>query len=782
MMANRFKTWIKPCRAKPGRSASGGRGLYPWAACLLACFIACLIGVSVHSEALAKSKSAGDLGEIIKVPDLNTQGSSDPMLLQADEMVYDNENNRVTAKGNVEIYYNNYTLLADRVVYDRNANTLTAVGNVRIKDPGGSIITADHMTLTDDFRDGFIDALKVVTRQDTRIVAATASREAGNVTVFHDGWFTPCKPCETDPNKPPTWRIRARDIVHRKDEATITYRNAFFDFFGVPVLYLPYFQSADPTVKRKSGFLMPWYTQSDRLGSTIMVPYYFALADNFDFTFAPMWTSEAGVLWTGNWRHRLASGAYNVDLAGVFDDGTQETEIENGARGSVVTKGKFALNPYWAYGWDATYESDDTFRRFYGLDGKLKTDKVSQIYLEGLHDRNYASMRFYDTSTLLTNKDPLADAVVYPIIDYDYIVDRPVIGGELSFDSNMMALKNYDGTSSNRAILQANWRRQLIDPIGQVWTPFAQLRGDAYNVGDFIDPNTGFEKDENLTRGNAVVGAEYKYPWLATTGSIAHVLEPVGQIIVRPTSVGDQGLIPNEDAKSLVFDDTILFDIDKKSGWDRIETGTRANAALRYTAQFETGAYARAIVGQSYQLAGDNPYDLNTGLGTTESDYVAAIYLQTAKTLGIVGQARFDEDSLEVKRTTIGTEGAVGPLGFLVYYGQTAPEDEFSFNEGQFREEIMGRGALALTNTWALLGQIRYDLENGREVTDGIGLRYRNDCLSASVLFEQSNIVDGDIQPETRISVNFALKYLGAYQFKTDTMGLWDDENVGLSQ
>ena len=54
------------------------------------------------------------------------------------------------------------------------------------------------------------------------------------------------------------------------------------------------------------------------------MPYYFALSDHYDFTFAPMYTSEAGVLWQGYWRHRLASGGYRVDLAGVFDDGSFE--------------------------------------------------------------------------------------------------------------------------------------------------------------------------------------------------------------------------------------------------------------------------------------------------------------------------------------------------------------------------------------------------------------------------------------------------------------------------
>ena len=231
--------------------------------CLPAC-IACCLALQHHAacrgQGLAKKQKQSDLGTILKAPSVDT---SEPMLLQADEMIYDNENNRVTAKGNVEIYYGNYTLLADQVIYDRNANTLAAQGNVRIKDPEGAIITSNQMTLTDDFRDGFIDALRVVTKDDTRIVAQTASREAGNVTVFQNGWFTPCKPCEENPDKPPTWRIRAKKIIHRKDEATITYRNGFFDFFGVPIIWLPYFQSADPTVKRKSGFLMPMYAQSD---------------------------------------------------------------------------------------------------------------------------------------------------------------------------------------------------------------------------------------------------------------------------------------------------------------------------------------------------------------------------------------------------------------------------------------------------------------------------------------------------------------------------------------
>jgi LPS-assembly protein len=700
-------------------------------------------------------------------------------------MIYDNENNRVTAKGNVEIYYGNYTLLAEQVIYDRNANTLAAQGNVRIKDPEGAIITSNQMTLTDDFRDGFIDALRFVTKDDTRIVAQTASREAGNVTVFQNGWFTPCKPCEENPNKPPTWRIRAQKIVHRKDEATITYRNGFFDLFGVPIIWLPYFQSADPTVKRKSGFLMPMYSQSDTLGTTVTVPYYFALSDNFDFTFAPMYTSEAGVLWQGSWRHRLSSGGYRVDLAGVFDDGTFESPTDGDFRGSVVTQGKFALNPYWSWGWDAIAESDETFRRYYNLDSKLKTDRISQLYLEGLHDRNYASMRFYETGTLLRTQDPLADATVYPIVDYDYIFKNPIVGGELSFNSNIMALANADGTDSNRLIMQTAWRRQMIDRIGQVYTPFAQLRGDLYGVNEFVDPATEFESSGALVRGTAVGGAEYRYPFIGTTGSVAHVFEPIAQVIGRPDSVGvDQSEIPNEDAKSLVFDDTILFDIDKFSGYDRIETGTRANVGLRYTAQLPSGAYARAVFGESYQLAGQNSFDDNTGLGTRSSDYVSGLYLQAARYLALVGQARFDQETFDLMRTDLGSSASFGPVDLLVNYAEVAPESvtpdvitpETKNDDQERRQEIVGRGALSLTDTWALLASLRYDLQNEQTISDGVGVRYQNDCLTLAVTYEQSNIQDRDIEPEQRVMVSLALKYLGTYQTQTDAFSAFGAE------
>jgi LPS-assembly protein len=169
-----------------------------------------------------------------------------PMNVQGDQLIYDTNGNRVIARGNVEIYYNDYILTADEVIYDQNAGTLTAVGNVTLKEPQGNIIRADRYTLTDDFRDGFVQSLSIVTKDDTRISADRAIRRDGNVTEFRNGRFTPCK---SDGGTPPLWCLSAANIIHDKAAATITYQDAYFEVFGQPIIYLPYFQHADPSVR-----------------------------------------------------------------------------------------------------------------------------------------------------------------------------------------------------------------------------------------------------------------------------------------------------------------------------------------------------------------------------------------------------------------------------------------------------------------------------------------------------------------------------------------------------
>ncbi len=721
---------------------------------------------AVAISQLAHAQSQEPLGGIA-APKIETNL---PLLLQADEMIYDNQNNRVTARGNVEIYYGNYRLTANKVVYNQTENTLTADGDVRIKEPDGAVINADRITLTDDFRDGFIRSLRIVTSDDARIAAARATRVSGETTIFDHAVYTPCKLCEDAPDKPPTWRIKATKIIHKKSEATIEYENARLEMKGIPVLWTPYFSHADPTIKRKSGFLFPEFSHSDNLGFATEMPYYFALAPNYDFTFSPLFSETRGPLLKGKWRHRTRNGRYSVEAAGIsawnkFEQGPGNKDF----RGSIQSDGEFEINNNWSYGWDVTAETDDTFRRFYKLDTILTTERVSQINLTGQGDRSYFDARLYHFGALTTDDTATAEALVHPVIDYNYIFANPMLGGELSFNSNVLSLSAEDSADTNRLISELNWRRTLITSSGQVFTPFFAMRGDLYKVSNVFDPVTGVGADNETTaRGMVTGGLEYRYPLVSHGALGSHIVEPIAQIVARP-DVKNQTDVPNQDARSLVYDDTLLFDIDKYSGYDRIEGGTRANAGLRYTLQAYNGGYIRAVVGQSYHIAGDNEFAFDSGLRSVRSDYVTGLYVQPGKALGFVGQARFNEDNLDLQRTDITSNVHAGPLTGSVSYSSLRAQPALGISED--REEILGGANVLLAEDWSVFGHIRFDIEGDQRITDEIGVRYSDDCFALTVSYTESFIRDRDITPDERLMFRFQFKHLGAFDVDSQPVG-----------
>jgi LPS-assembly protein len=710
-----------------------------------------------------------------------------PMNLQGDQLVYDSAGNKVTARGNVEIYYNDYILTADEVTYDQAAGTLTAVGNVTLKEPQGNVIRADRYTLTDDFRDGFVQSLSVVSRDETQISAERATRRDGNVTEFQNGKFTPCK---SEAGTPPLWCLSAARIVHDKDAATITYQDAYFEIFGQPVLYLPYFQHADPSVKRKSGFLAPEIGQSTNLGLITGIPYYFALDPSFDFTFNPLYMSKQGVLWQGEWRQRLAEGQYSVKISAIDQDvgdlpGTPTPDLD-GWRGSVKTAGLFSLSSWWKFGWDVTLESDDQFRRFYRLDNILLTDRVNQVFLTGQSDRNYFAARLYHFGGLLLNDTAQAESYTHPIIDYNYVFADPVLGGELKWDTNFLSFTRNDGAGTrdqniNRLTSELKWRRRFTDAIGITYTPFGNVRGDAYQFDNFTDPETGAAiSDDTTFRGIAAGGVTVAYPWINHTPSASHIVEPIGQIVARQSSV-TQRRLPDEDARSLIFDDTNLFEVTKFSGYDRTEMGTRANVGLQYTFQANTGGYARVLVGQSYHLSGDNIYanpgldddgrplySPASGLERSRSDYVLGAYIAPTDWFRFISQTRFDENDLSVRREDAGFQISYGPLMASANYAYTASDTALGLLTNE--QDVTALAMLRLTDHWSVGGGFRYDIDAAELRQDSIQVKYSDECFVLTATYSELYYNSATIDDDRTLMLRFELKHLGQFQYKTDAL------------
>lgn len=776
--------------------------------------IVCALGLGFAGTAAAQD--VGGLAERMagNVP------SDSQMLLEADTLVYDIDADMVTAVGGVRIDYAGNKLVAQRVSYNRKTSRLVASGGVQLIDSSGTKVFSDEVDITDDFADGFVNALRVETIDKTYFAAESAKREGGKVTTFNNGVYTACAPCEDKPDRAPIWRIKAKKIIWNGNTKTVRFEQSRFEFFGFPIAQLPAFEIADPTVKRKSGFLFPGVKINSNLGYGLTVPYYFALSPTTDLTLAGTGYTKQGFLGEAEWRQRFDNGAYSLKVAGIYqaspDEFNDQNSVNSGPTGDpnrwramVGSKGRFDLNSRWEVGWDILYQTDKNFSRTYGIEGFNDYVQRSEIYLTGLNDRNYfdlRGMKFDVQEDVLDSNKFSTDEYqpwVLPSFDYSYIPDEPVAGGELRLDVNARSIyrsrlddNTFDNNEnsdfrnnlvqgiegySSRVTAEAEWKRSFITDGGLVVTPLLQFQADTTYVNqsqasvDAINalantPGAGAPVDirSDYNRAMATAGMEVRWPVLFSSENSSHVLEPMAQLFARPNEPYSSTYgIPNEDAQSFVFDATSLFERDKFSGYDRIEGGTRANLGLRYSGSYDNGWATNALFGQSYHLAGDNSFaspdlvhaGVESGLETDKSDYVGLVGFAAPFGLSASVSGRFDEQTFELRRSEAKAGYAAGPVSLTANYTFIQAQPLYGYSED--RHEVSGGASIRFHENWRAFGSGTYDLQSNVLISDSLGLAYDDECFAYALTMSTSRDTDDNSTDERTFGFSISLRTLG---------------------
>lgn len=683
---------------------------------------------------------------------------SGEVLMQADELSYDKATRVVTASGNVELAYGERVLLADKVSYDETTGIVTAEGNVALLDPQGDVAFADQLVLRNEMRDGVIDTLRVLLSDNSRLAGHSVVRSGGNLTTLHRGVYSPCDICEEKGQTTPLWQIKAFRVVHNKQEKRIVYEDAFMEFFGVPVLYVPYFSHPDPSVRRQSGFLPPTIASSTELGQQLEVPYFWAISPDKDLTLIPRFTTKENIVYQGEYRQRFETGRMKAFATGTWPRTQQaNSPSNNDFRGSLFGNGEFDIDENWSWSFRTELATDDTYLRKYDLSGT--TDLINNLNATYVDGRNSFTADTYYFRGLLATDSESTTPWVAPALQYEYAFPDQILDGNVSFSANAMILGRSLGPQSRRVSSTVRWDRRETSANGFVYRFFGSLRGDFYSVEDVPNtavPGADFEP-QTIVRGLPTIGAEWSYPLARSEGGVHQVLEPIVQLISSP-NVGNTVEIPNEDSLSFEFDDTNLFSEDRFAGLDRWETGTRANVGLRYSVYTPSGAQANALFGQSYRLEENTSVAAETGLRDETSDYVGRIMVSPSNNLLAVYRFRIDDERFKIRRNEVNLLGRHGPVSAELGYGYYAADQSVTFQE---REEVYLGSVVKLDEYWRLFGQTRQDLADHRTVANRVGIGYEDECLDASLMFSQSFYRDRDYEPDSSVMFQVTFKTLG---------------------
>ena len=329
------------------------------------------------------------------------------------------------------------------------------------------------------------DAFGLTKESDPRFVANDIFISK-NETNLSKAVFTVCKKEE---GKCPPWALEAKKIRHDKIKKTIYYESATLKFYDIPIFYFPRFFHPDPTVKRQSGFLTPFFGISSVVGNGFATPYYWAISNDKDLTFTPKIYNKENPLFLNEYRHAFKNGFLTLDTS--YTEGYKNTSAikTKGSRNHIFT------NLYYDFTQDESYQSNlslkiqrtsnDTYFRVNDINTALVDSENTTLENEIRYTFNKDDMYFDINASVYENlrKKKKSDK-------YEYILPNIMYGKTFftekfgTFDLQSNALYNSYETNKKKTFLTND----------VIWSPSSYITKNGFlNTLQGMIRNTNYE-------------------------------------------------------------------------------------------------------------------------------------------------------------------------------------------------------------------------------------------------------------------------------------------------
>lgn len=754
------------------------RRLRPVSLSVLALGIAAF-GLPSHAFAQDVSRPV-DTGPIEGAPPAPPPSTEDnvPIAFEADTVEYDQNDEFVTATGNVVLRKDKQSVRADKVTWNRKTGQILGSGNVRMVDQDGNQLYTESVELTDELKTGMMENLLLVMRQGGRLAATKGERIANGDVVLQRAAYTGCA-VENDEGCPkkPTWRVVAKTVVYSEERNRVRFSDARLELFGV--VQLPLFGlSVSTNGGAVSGFLVPDLRTSPSNGIEVAQSYYWRIADNRDLTGSLHAYTKAAPMASFQYRALTDIGAYQITGYATssnripINSSNPDPNRERAFRGYVFANGKFQLDENWSITASIRRATDRTFVRRYDIsrDDRLR----SSVEVERIDQDSYFSFAGYATQTLQSSRDQGQIPVAFPVLDYRHRFNESLLGGKIDTQVNTMGVTRVDGQDTQRAFASTQWSLRKLTGMGQEVTLTGLVRGDVYHSDENDLTTTALYRGKPgwQSRGIALAAVDVKWPLVGQVFGGSQVLTPRVQFVATPKV--KNLAIPNEDSRAIELEDSNLFALNRFPGYDRFEDGVRFTYGVDW--MFERSRWRiKSTVGQSIRLS-NKPSILpdGTGLASKTSDIVGRTELRYRNFFNIIHRFRVDKDTLAVRRNefdiSLGNNQTYLELG----YTKLNRDISMDIEDLKDREEVRAAGRVAFANYWSLFGSAVVNLTDRKEDptygSDGfqplrsrVGMAYEDDCLQVSFTWRRDYVTFGDARKGNSFQLGFALKNIGAW-------------------
>ena len=671
---------------------------------------------------------------------------SEAATLVADKVWVDGKDT-LTAEGHVEILYGATRIKASRIIYSGTDGSLQIDGPITLIDGEEILILANSAQMDGDLRNGILRGARVVLNQQVQLAATEINRVDGRYTQLYKTVASSCQVCANNPV--PLWQIRARRIIHDQLERQLYFDDAVLQIAGVPVFYLPRLRLPDPTLKRATGFLVPTFKSTSKLGWGIKVPYFIKLGDHADITLTPYLSSSTTTMEL-RFRRAFRTGDISFDSAFTHDDLRPGQD-----RGYFFGEGRFDLPRDFVLKFNIETSSDRDYLLDYGYSNKDRLESGIELSRARRDELIVAEALHYHSLRSTENNDTLPTVVGNLVYHRRYHPDS--IGGELGlrFDAHShyrtSSLAGDSGRDLTRASFRLDWKRNWTLRNGMVAGVLGEVNADYYKI------EQGLPGEFNGTHITPAAMIELRWPFVKTTRlGASHVIEPVVQLVWTDTNSVN---IPDEDSRLVEFDQANLFSLSRFPGADRYERGFRANVGVTWTRYDPTGWSLGLTVGRIFREKDLGQFQASTGLSGQNSDWLAAVQLQLRNNLTLTNRSIFDNKfNFAKNETRLTWQTAKLGLGTSFIWMEAEPYEDRPNDTSEWTFDA----AYKLAPNWTGKMDWRYDFIAGEAAYAGVGLEYRSECVKIDLSLSRRFTSSGSLTPTTDFGLTVSLTGFGS--------------------
>lgn len=686
-----------------------------------------------------------------------TIATKEGSFIETEDVILDNSENviRSDKKTTITDFQKNKILL-ENFSYQTETNVFKSVGLITINDNLNNSYQFSQLYLNERTKEIVGSDAKLYLNQDDfklnkdnkpRIFSNTINI-TDNESKFIKSSFTMCDYRKKD--KCPPWELTAKEMTHNKKTKTIYYDNAVLKIYDVPIFYFPKLAHPDPSVKRRSGFLNPSFSDTKNLGPSFNLPYFWAINEDRDLTINNRLFASEHPLFLGEYRQAFK----NSDL--IFDFGHTEGYKNTSAKKRAGDKSHFFSRFFKRFNNNVMSESnlevnlqhvsDKKYLKLYKIDSNLINYETETLenFLDFSHfndnDDYSVSMRAGSYRSLKNSYNDKYEHIFPDLTLTKSIFNDNFGSGEVSTN---MKVQNYDTNKTKKLLInnfdfEIDKSNSLID--GKILTSFKNINYDIKNIETY--------KVDTTNEIFGAIGYLGSVNLFKDIGNTSHFLTPKFLLKYSPNHM-------RKNSDDINLNEIDIFSLNRLTSEENFESGTNLTIGLDYEKTNPQNKLNFSVAQIINEKKNNKNMPDSSSLDKRFSDLTGSINYQNNSNFKLDYNYLIDQNLKESNYNEIVASYDASNINFnLSYFEDNRKNKNTEYIKSGINIKNGDKGLFKFSNKRNLV-------KSSSEYYD-LSYEYINDCLRAGIVYRREFYNDSEIEPENSLMFTITLNSFGS--------------------